>query len=734
MGFRLDELLTALHEPETLRSVVWAGFGVLTLWLLVLMRTRWGQYKPLRKCVFLSVLAHLLAAGYTVTVRIEAMSNGRPREVMMNVASIDDFGESDGVEQQSQPQRPWDRFTLDTAPSPDPVDLETPQAQPLTDLDRAQVSEAAKMPVDPDLPAAPQTEFKATDPKDLASDAVERPAEAADSAAIDAPQATRRDAPSEAAPAKPELAPKSSPAAGIARQESRSTALQGVPSKLLDQPTLPPQIVNVPAMDDTAPLLLGKQDKLGHASSPAATDSTSPDAVGEETASSDNMVSVRSGRAAESGGASAVASLVDGSGGVASDIAGGAASLNPSRVSSRERNVHGQDPSEPTMSSSSPRFAPRGRRDGESQSVPELYQARTAPDRTAVAAVRGGNEETEGAVQGALAWLADAQSRDGRWDAARFGAGHEGKVLGRDRKGAGKDADTAITGLALLAFLGAGQTHQNGDYQETVRRGLEFLISAQGRDGNLGGGASLYAFMYCHGMASCALSEAYGMTHDDRLERPVRRAIGYTLKAQHATNGGWRYKPGDPQGDTSQFGWQLMALKSAELGGIEMPPKAREGMVTFLKSVASGQNGGLASYRAGEKTSRTMTAEALVCRQFLGMSRNNPASDEAGDYILADLPGDAEPNFYYWYYGTLAMYHLQGQHWERWNAALKESLLGSQRNAGSESGSWDPDPVWGKHGGRVYSTAMGALCLEVYYRYLPLYSHGPRPAGTSQVK
>ena len=40
---------------------------------------------------------------------------------------------------------------------------------------------------------------------------------------------------------------------------------------------------------------------------------------------------------------------------------------------------------------------------------------------------------------------------------------------------------------------------------------------------------------------------------------------------------------------------------------------------------------------------------------------------------------------------------------------------------GQAAGTWDPDPQWGGYGGRVYSTATAALCLEVYYRYLPIY-------------
>jgi hypothetical protein len=116
-----------------------------------------------------------------------------------------------------------------------------------------------------------------------------------------------------------------------------------------------------------------------------------------------------------------------------------------------------------------------------------------------------------------------------------------------------------------------------------------------------------------------------------------------------------------------------------------------------------------------------MTAEALVCRQFLGVSHDLTTAHEAGNFVLTELPGQRDDNVYYWYYGTLGMFQLQGEHWKRWNKSLQESLLHTQRGDGDARGSWDPDKVWGAYGGRVYSTALSTLCLEVYYRFLPLY-------------
>jgi len=364
---------------------------------------------------------------------------------------------------------------------------------------------------------------------------------------------------------------------------------------------------------------------------------------------------------------------------------------------------------------------------------PQLYQQRIATDKEQLAQAHGGSQKTEAAVKAALKWLAAHQEPDGRWSPGKYGAGQESEVLGHNRGGAGAHADTGITGLALLALLGAGHTNARGDYQATVERALGFLVASQHPNGNLGGDAEPFAFMYCHGMATLALSEALAMTNDERLREPVRRAIGYTLAAQNRVTGGWRYRPMEA-GDLSQLGWQLMSLKSAELAGIETPSQTRDGMIRFVTNVSSGRQGGLASYRAGEQVSKPMTAEALVCKQFLGLPRQNPAGDEAGDFLLEELPGRGERNYYYWYYGTLGMYQLQGDHWRRWNEALTGELLGSQNTAGDLAGSWEPNDVWGGYGGRVYSTALATLCLEVYYRYLPLYVEAASNGGDAQRK
>ena len=357
---------------------------------------------------------------------------------------------------------------------------------------------------------------------------------------------------------------------------------------------------------------------------------------------------------------------------------------------------------------------------GKSKAMPEEYKLRTG-NHTQVAKGNGATQESEATVTSALKWLAANQGPNGRWEARRTGAGARRAADGEDRFGAGTTADTGITGLALLSFLAAGNTHLQGQHQVAVRRGLEFLLSMQDADGNLGASTNMYEKMYCHAMATCALSEAFAMSGDDRLQPAVRRAIAFTVASQDRASGGWRYGP-NQSGDTSQLGWQVMALKSAELGGIRIPDQTRGGIERFLKSVALGRAAGLACYQPVRPVqSRSMTAEALVCRQFLGIIDQPAALAEASEFVLQEMPGVGTTNYYYWYYGTLSMYQLQGDAWRRWNDALQAKLIKTQRTDGELAGSWDPDPVWGGCGGRAYSTALGTLCLEVYYRFLPLY-------------
>jgi hypothetical protein len=360
----------------------------------------------------------------------------------------------------------------------------------------------------------------------------------------------------------------------------------------------------------------------------------------------------------------------------------------------------------------------RRRRLGDGQPLPEVYSLRAPQERLKAAIKHGGSARTERAVNAAFGWLVTNQQTDGSWSAAKTGAGRETKTFGHDRNGAGRNANTGVTALATLSLLAGGHSHFEGNYRQNVQRALEYLISQQSNDGNLAGDAKLFARMYCHSMSLLALSEALAMTGDQRLMPAVQRGVDYCVNAQNRDDGGWRYQPGDG-GDMSQFGWIVMALRSARLGGAHVPARTFQQMRRFLKKCSSGVGGALASYRPGQGASTSMTAEALFCRYLLD---DVPARDGlriASARIGQESPSPNQVNLYYWYYGTLAMRHVGGDAWQRWNNRLKGTLVALQETSGKNAGSWDPNGVWGGYGGRVYSTAMAALNLEVYYRYLP---------------
>jgi len=360
------------------------------------------------------------------------------------------------------------------------------------------------------------------------------------------------------------------------------------------------------------------------------------------------------------------------------------------------------------------------RRIGDGQPLPKVYSLRNADNKSIIARQRGGSIETEKAVELALQWIATNQEEDGSWSPAKSNGGREDKIFGHNRDGAGAQADCGITALATLALLASGQSHLEGQYQNEIQRGLEFLVRSQKTNGDLSGDARLFAKMYCHSMSLLALSEALAMTGDQRLMPAVQRGVNFTVAAQNRRDGGWRYAPGD-SGDMSQFGWQVLALHSAKLGNVSIPEATFERMENFLETCTSGVGGGLASYRPKQGPSTTMTAEALMCRYFLQQDVKPTTLMEASRRIATDRPTPNHVNLYYWYYGTLAMYHAGGSDWDKWNTELKRTLLTLQNKTGEKAGSWPANGVWGGYGGDVYSTAMATLSLEVYYRYLPVY-------------
>ena len=349
----------------------------------------------------------------------------------------------------------------------------------------------------------------------------------------------------------------------------------------------------------------------------------------------------------------------------------------------------------------------------ETTTPPNPYAQRSEEERKELVERLGGSDETERAVALALKWLSAHQSADGRWDARRFDE-NCGACRGKTKI----RADVALTGLSLLCFLAVDHTHvQEGEFQDTVRRGLDWLIAQQESSGDLRGGET----MYSHGIATIALSEAYGMTADPTLAPRVQAAVDFIYRARNRSEGGWRYDPGQA-GDTSVLGWQVMALKSARAAGVDVPEGAFDVARRWLDRVSQGTSEGLYAYQPGRMYTRSMTAEAMFVQQLLGRTPDELRMRTSARFVARQLPDwEDDPNTYLWYYGTLALFQHQGEEWRDWNGALTQELLRHQHQSGKSAGSWDSTDRWSKLGGRVYQTALCTLMLEVYYRYLPSY-------------
>jgi hypothetical protein len=356
------------------------------------------------------------------------------------------------------------------------------------------------------------------------------------------------------------------------------------------------------------------------------------------------------------------------------------------------------------------------------------FAGRGKGHRKAMVAGGGGTRDSERAVAAALSWLARHQIPDnpnmGHWSLSEFP---------RMCKGPGctapgnTQADAGATALALLPFLAAGQTHEiKGPYQQTVWRGLYWLMQHQRDNGDLAAGS--FQPMYSHGLATITLCEACGMSKkgDQQLRRRAQMAINYIVAAQNATTGGWRYMPGE-DGDTSVVGWQVMALKSAQMAGLSVNPRAFEGAKQYLKSCSKGNYGGQFSYQPDRAATPAMTAVGLLCYQYMGSKPADPMLVEGQRYMMANMPEKMENprDLYYWYYATQVMHNMMGPDWDTWNRKMRKTLIETQSKEGCAMGSWDPNSptgmTWSGPGGRLMATSLSALTLEVYYRYLPLF-------------
>ncbi|MFH1226909.1 MAG: prenyltransferase/squalene oxidase repeat-containing protein [Planctomycetota bacterium] len=357
---------------------------------------------------------------------------------------------------------------------------------------------------------------------------------------------------------------------------------------------------------------------------------------------------------------------------------------------------------------------------------------------------------SEDALMDGLIWLARHQNPDGSWGANSFAKQCKGTACSGTGEG---EYDIGVTGLALLAFTGAGYTSSSKDEYEgisfggVVKKAANYLISIQDNQGVYGGIKS-GKFMYNQAIAAYAMADLYGLVKDSpsglMFKDTAQKGIDYLISAKNpgktavspANRGkGWRYQPRDRQNDSSVTGWAAMALKSAELAELDINPAVFADIKSFYDDVTdpkSGQVGytelGSVAIMANEinpKIHPSMTAIGITVRMLIDKKKTDPVIKNGIDLILRDLPAwDTAQlgviDYYYWFQGSNCLNRYDGPDgpcWKKWNEKLKEALVKNQRLKADKCacGSWDPIDRWSEEGGRVYATAINVLTLETYY-------------------
>jgi len=335
---------------------------------------------------------------------------------------------------------------------------------------------------------------------------------------------------------------------------------------------------------------------------------------------------------------------------------------------------------------------------------------------------------TEDSVAAALSWLAYHQEADGSWNAKKYGASVK--------------VDTAVTGFALLAFLGAGHTEKFGNYKENVKKAVAWLKNKQDAEGMIwdttDDNAHHRAKGYPCAIASLALIEAGGMANIPETRAAAQKAVDYICNVHQFGDGydkrGWRYAA-KSEGDLSVTGWFVMALKSAKVCGFSVPEASMDGAIKFVDSVEAKEQGGADSYGTPSRykymvnqdhmdSAHRLTAIGTLVRQFTGVKSEQLQATTDWFVNKGGLPSygvnGEKVDLYYWYYASLACYQqnkVQPDLWKRWCESMKTAIVDNQAKVGDDRGSWNPVGAYSGEWGRVGQTALNALCLEVWYRY-----------------
>src|SRR5688572_11638344 len=221
-----------------------------------------------------------------------------------------------------------------------------------------------------------------------------------------------------------------------------------------------------------------------------------------------------------------------------------------------------------------------------------------------------------------LRWLLNVQNPDGSWGDGLTTL--DGVLIGKP----------GLTGLALVAFLGAGYSHLSKDridglcMGDAVREGLRLLMADQREDGMFNASRSGLD----HAVAALALTEVYGLTGSnlfkERAQASVDALVGLQLR-----DGSW--------GDGPTTTWAADVLKSAELGGLLFPRSAYDGLRAYYD-------------RRGAPD-----AEEMIARIFMDKNKLDPLHSNVASMLVASPPDSSRPLADI-YFQTRALFQYDG--------------------------------------------------------------------------
>jgi hypothetical protein len=311
------------------------------------------------------------------------------------------------------------------------------------------------------------------------------------------------------------------------------------------------------------------------------------------------------------------------------------------------------------------------------------------------------DDKTEAVIKGALRWLASKQQPNGSWGSTGEETRHP----------------VAITGYNLMAFLAAGQLPGEGEFGKNVSAGVQFLLDATSPEGYMGKRDN-GQYMYGHGIASIALAEIYGQTRAPAMRPKLERIIKVIIAAQNR-EGGWRYRPVANDADISVTVLQVVALRAAKNGGLDVPQRTIDHAVRYVKSCYNPASGGF-SYQPRGDPGFARTAAAIYSLQVCGLYDDEMVT-KGSEYLLKQLKKRADWFTYGHFYAAPAQYMIGGETWARWYSAMKEQLVEAVSVKGDQC-FWEQsklDP--GRGVGPVYCTAVYTMILAMPYHYVPLY-------------